>query len=227
MSLLLRQLQSPRPLPLPLSRLHPRWAIQTRNYELPVSSLKKRAVIKHKGKLWVVSSFAHRHQGRQGSHFNLDLVDIKSGAKLSERFNSGTVLEGVDLEKRQLQYLYTLDDQIHLMHPETFEETAIAVDLLDGGAKAVPFLQDGMMIRVDLHEGVPVQVEAPDRGNYLIQFTAPPPSSSTNESSKGTASKYATLDNGVEILVPDFIEPGDSVTVHIAEQRYLGRAAKK
>ena len=73
----------------------------------------------------------HHSQGRGGSHYKLELKDLKSGSKGLERFNSGSVLQGADLSEKKLRFLYS-DETLHLMDPDSFEEFEFSSDILEG-----------------------------------------------------------------------------------------------
>lgn len=113
-----------RPL-LPMRSFH-------RAYQIQINSLKRGEVISHKGKLWVITSFSHHAQGRGGSHYKVDLRDMKTGAKGHERFNTGSILEGVELQEKKLDFLYISENVVHAIDPDTFEEFNFPIEILEG-----------------------------------------------------------------------------------------------
>ncbi|KAJ3045708.1 hypothetical protein HDV00_007834 [Rhizophlyctis rosea] len=137
-----------------------------------------------------------------------------------ERFNSGTVVEAVELEKKVASFLYA-DDHIHCINEE-FEETSIPVDLLVGGAKVLPFLQDSTPITIQYHDGQPITAAAPDRLKYRVAETMLAQGKESKGS--GVVFKAATLDNGATLQVPEFINPGDEILVDVQEQKYVSKA---
>jgi elongation factor P len=104
----------------------------SRAFQLPVNQLKRGEVISHKGRLWAIMGFTHHSQGRGGSHYKLELKDLKSGSKGLERFNAGSVLEGVDLEEKKLDFMYATEESIHTIDPTSFEEYQFPIDVLEG-----------------------------------------------------------------------------------------------
>ncbi|KAJ1553642.1 hypothetical protein HK405_007329, partial [Cladochytrium tenue] len=99
-------------------------SLQFREYRVAINEIKKGQLIVHKDRVWVVADYSQHTQGRQGSHYKLDLRDLARGTKIVERFNAGSLLEGVDLHPRSCQFLYA-DDQdgtLHFLDRETMEE---------------------------------------------------------------------------------------------------------
>ncbi|KAJ3412928.1 hypothetical protein HDV05_008716 [Chytridiales sp. JEL 0842] len=190
-----------------------------------VSNLKKGMVVQHKGKFWVVHDYSLHTQGRQGSHYKVDIRDVLKNVKVTERFNAGSTLEVVELDDRKVQFLYA-DDKIHLLDRESMEEIEFDIDYIPGGSKAISMLTDETDIRVLFLESTPVVVKLPQTGKFKVTYTDPPPSSVSNEG-KGTLFKNAILDNGVTLTVPEFVVEGDTIIVDIADQKYVSRAPKE
>ncbi|TPX64385.1 hypothetical protein SpCBS45565_g05931 [Spizellomyces sp. 'palustris'] len=197
--------------------------ISRRYLQVPVNQVKRGAVIELRDRIWVVNTYTHHTQGRGGAHYKFDLRDVTGSGKTLERFNSGQTVEVVELDTKELQFLYLDDQELHLLDNDTFEEHAFPLGIFNGGDKAIPFLQDGMRIEVDFHETKPVVVKMPERGTYTVIDTPPVASSGTNES-KGTMFKNATLDSGAHVMVPEFVNIGDKIVVDLGEYRYVTRA---
>ncbi|KAJ3053372.1 hypothetical protein HK097_004422 [Rhizophlyctis rosea] len=209
-----------RPTPtLTRSLLH----LSRRNVQVAVNTVKRGTVISYRDKLWLVTFATHHQQGRGGAHYKLDLNELGSNTKKQERFNSGSMIEAVELDEKVAQFLYTSDGQIHVMDKDTFEETSFPVDVLEGSTKVLPYLLDSTPITLSLHESRPIIARSPDRLTYRVTEVTLA-STSTSPDSKRTGSKTATLDVGVTVQVPDFINVGDSVVVNILEGKYLSRA---
>ncbi|RKO85266.1 hypothetical protein BDK51DRAFT_32484, partial [Blyttiomyces helicus] len=130
----------------------------------------------------------------------------------------------LELEDKELQYLYADEDSLHCMDPETFEESSFPVALLAGGKKLVPYLHAGIKVSARFNDTEPVAVRVPERSTYTVAETAPPPSSGGSADSKTTPFKPATLDVGAIIGVPEFIKVGDRIVVSIEEEKYIAKA---
>ncbi|KAJ3329002.1 hypothetical protein HDU76_008859, partial [Blyttiomyces sp. JEL0837] len=120
-------------------------------------------------------------QGRQGSHYKVDFRDVTKHGKLTERFNAGSTLEGVDLVDRTFQFLYADDANIHLLDRETFEEIEVDIEGVEGGGKSVPLLNEEMNITVKFYDDKPLLVKLPMTAEFKVSYTDPPASSMSNE----------------------------------------------
>lgn len=147
------------------------------------------------------------------------LQNLRSASIMERRFRPGDRLEVVELERADWQYIYAQGDDFYFMNPQTFEQIPIRRESLGAAAR---FLQPDMAVSVESHEGRPVHVIAPEAVELRVASTSEP--SHQRESS---AMKPATLENGVEILVPLFIKVGDSVRVDTATGKYLERTRAK
>ena len=168
---------------------------------------------------------SHHAQGRGGSHYKVDLQDIVTQSKATERFNAGASIEIAELEEKKLAMMYALDGQTHLIDQETFEQHTLPVDLYESGEACIPFLKEGMLLRVQYHKEAPVLVKTPDRAVFSIAETLPV--SSGSQQSKGTIYKSATLENGAVVRVPEFLAQGDNIIVDLNEFKYVGKASKE
>jgi elongation factor P len=104
---------------------------QTRGIKTEINQIKRGMVLELNGKLYSILSSTQRSQGRGGSHYKLELKDLKSGSKAFERVNSGQFLETVELQQREFQFMYA-DENIHVIDQESFEEVILEGDLIHG-----------------------------------------------------------------------------------------------
>ncbi len=174
-------------------------------------------VIEHKGGLWRAVKIAHTQPGKGGAYLQVELKNLRDGTKLNERFRSSEKVERVSLEQKDYQYLYADGDLYTFMDQETYEQVSIEADTL--GDDAV-FLQDGMTVTIEFHETTALGVSLPDKVTLEVVETEPVVKGQTASSSY----KPATLDNGLRVGVPPFINAGDKILVSTAERDYAGRA---
>jgi elongation factor P len=174
-------------------------------------------VIKHNDSLWVAVKVQHVKPGKGGAFAQVELKNLLNSSKLNERFRSSETTERVRLEQKDYQYLYESDGRLTFMDTENYEQIEIPRDFI--GERA-DFLQDGMMVVVDSHEGLSIGVKLPDQVTLEISETEPVVKGQTAASSY----KPATLENGVRIMVPPFVETGSKVVVDTNELTYLKRA---
>ena len=174
-------------------------------------------VIQHSGELWVAVKLQHVKPGKGGAFAQVELKNLLNGSKLNERFRSADKVERVRLEQRDYQFLYEADNALTFMDTETYDQIELQTDFV--GERAA-FLQDGMMVVVEIHEGKPIGVRLPDQVTLEVSETEPVVKGQTAASSN----KPAILENGIRVMVPPFVEAGDKIVVETNEVAYLKRA---
>lgn len=174
-------------------------------------------LIKHNDSLWAAVKVQHVKPGKGGAFAQVELKNLLNGSKLNERFRSSETVERVRLEQKDYQFLFASDDTLSFMDTETYDQIELSRDFLGDRAD---FLQDGMMVVVESHEGIPIGVQLPQHVTLEVTDTEPVVKGQTAASSY----KPATLENGVRVMVPPFVETGDKVVVDTEEVTYLRRA---
>jgi elongation factor P len=174
-------------------------------------------VIQHKGGLWIAVKAQAVKPGKGPAYAQVELKNVLDGTKLNERFRASETVERVRLEQKDYQYLYADGDMLTFMDTDTYDQINIPRDFLEERAA---FLQDGMMVNVESHEGHPIGVSLPDQVTLEVVEADPVVKGQTAASSY----KPAKLENGVRIMVPPFIEAGERVVVDTNELTYVRRA---
>ena len=174
-------------------------------------------VIEHKGGLWIAVKTQAVKPGKGPAYAQVELKNAIDGTKLNERFRSSETVERVRLEQKDYQFLYANGDMLTFMDSDTYEQIEIPSDLLEERAA---FLQDGMKVTVESHEGRPIGVAIPDQVTLEVVEAEPVVKGQTAASSY----KPAKLENGVRVLVPPFIGVGERVVVDTNELTYVRRA---
>ena len=174
-------------------------------------------VIQHKGALWVAVKTQHVKPGKGPAYAQVELKNAIDGTKLNERFRSSETVERVRLEQRDYQFLYADGDMLTFMDMDTYDQMALPRDFLEERAA---FLQDGMKVTVESHEGKPIGITLPDQVTLEVVEAEPVVKGQTAASSY----KPAKLENGVRILVPPFVGVGERVVVDTNELTYVRRA---
>ncbi|GBE43058.1 MAG TPA: elongation factor P [Rhizobiales bacterium] len=175
------------------------------------------AVIQHKGGLWVAVKIQSVKPGKGGAFNQVELKNLIDGSKLNERFRSSETVERVRLEQKDHQFLYSDGDMLTFMDLETYDQIQLPGDLL-GERKA--FLQDGMTVVVESHEGRPISVSLPDHVTLEVVEAEPVVKGQTAASSN----KPAVLENGIRVMVPPFVGTGEKIIVDTNDLTYVKRA---
>lgn len=174
-------------------------------------------VIEHKGGLWAAVKTQAVKPGKGGAFNQVELKNLIDGTKLNERFRASETIERVRLEQNDYQYLYAEGDMLTFMNLETYDQIALPADFI--GERAA-FLQDGMTVVLESHEGKPIGVSLPDQVTLEVTEAEPVVKGQTAASSN----KPATLENGMRIMVPPFVGVGEKIIVDTNELTYLRRA---
>ena len=174
-------------------------------------------VLDFEGKLWMVINHEIRTPGNLRSFNQIEMKDIKSGVKKNMRLRPDEGMERVQLDQRDFQFLFADGDTLTFMDNENYEQITMQREFL--GDRAA-FLQDGMTVQVELHEGTPIGVKLPDQVILEIVEADPVVKGQTASSSY----KPAKLENGIRVMVPPFITTGEKIVVNTNELTYIERA---
>lgn len=169
------------------------------------------------GKLYLCIDFLHVKPGKGNTIMRTTLKDVVSGRVLEKRFNIGEALEDVRIERRPYQYLYMEGADYIFMNQETYDQVPIAKDLITG----VAFMKESDIVEVvsDADTNTILYAEMPVKTTLRITHSEPGIKGDTATNSL----KPATLETGVEIRVPLFIEEGELVLVDTRDGSYLQR----
>lgn len=168
------------------------------------------------GNLFNLVYFQHVKPGKGGAFVRTRLKNLKTGAVIEKTFRAGEKVELAILDKRRMQYLYREGDNFIFMDQETFEQMPIAEAEVGDAAK---FLVEGVTVEVPLYEGRIVGVEPPVFVDMEVVDTAPGVKGDTASG----GSKPATLETGLVVNVPFFIEAGNRVKVDTRSGEYVER----
>ena len=181
------------------------------------NEIKPGNVIEHKGGLWVAVKTNAVKPGKGGAFNQVELKNLIEGTKLNERFRASQTVEKIRLDQKDFQYLYAEGEMLVFMDLNTYEQLELHKDFV--GERAA-FLQDGMSIRVEMYEEKPIGVTLPDQVVLTITEADPVVKGQTVSSSY----KPAVMENGIRVMVPQFIDAGERIVVDTNEITYIKRA---
>ncbi len=182
------------------------------------SELRSRMILRVDGALCrVVSADYHGGQGKMGGVMHAKLQDLHTGKERERRFRAEETVEDVQPEKQSLQFLYSEGTVSTFMDPQTYEQVAIDTARL---GKAAAWLTEETVVPVEFVDGEPLGIVFPEAGEGRVAETAAP------YHTPGTDNvwKEAKLDNGVKVMVPPFIDVGETIRVDVESGRYVERA---
>lgn len=187
---------------------------------VPASQLRAGAAIRHEGQIYrVMVSEYHGGQGKMGGVAHVRLKNLATGTLWEHSFRADLKLEDLPVEKQNMEFLYSDSDQCYFMNPDNFEQVGIPASLIGPQAQ---FLQSQMRLPVEFVEGQPVSVLFPEFIEIRVADTAAP----VHQQQDNTL-KPARLENGVEIMAPQFIKVGDLIRLDVANLKYVERAKEK
>ena len=181
------------------------------------NAVKPGNVIEHNGRLWTAVKVEHVKPGKGGAFAQIELRDIRDGTKLNERFRSSETVERVILEELECTFLYDDGDNLVFMQAETYEQMEISRGMVGDSAA---FLQDGMAVTVNSHEGEAISVQLP--GKVVMEVVEA--DAVVKGQTASSSYKPAVLENGVRVLVPPHIEAGTRIVVRPEDASYVERA---
>jgi elongation factor P len=173
--------------------------------------------IEHKGGLWIAVKTQAVKPGKGGAFNQVELKNLIDGTKLNERFRASETVERVRLEQKDYQFLYAEGDMLTFMDTETYDQISLPTDFVGERAS---FLQDGMTVVVESHEGKPIGISLPDQVTLEVVEAEPVVKGQTAASSN----KPAVLENGIRVMVPPFVQTGEKIVVNTNELAYIKRA---
>jgi elongation factor P len=173
--------------------------------------------LRHKGELWSIMEFLHVKPGKGGAFVRTRLKGVTTGKVIDETFRAGEKVEEVRLEKRDYQYLYNDGEFYTFMNTETYEQIQLPADKLGD----LPlYVKESDVCSVLLFEGNPLTVIPPFTVELTVKQTDP---GLRGDTAQG-GSKPATMETGLVVQVPLFIEEGSVLKIDTRTGKYLGRA---
>ncbi|NBN65259.1 elongation factor P [Microvirga tunisiensis] len=181
------------------------------------NEIKPGNVLQHQETLWAVVKVDHVKPGKGGAFAQVEMKNLIDGRKLNERFRSEDKVERVRLEQKDFQFLFVQEDMLIFMDTETYEQLELQKDFV--GERAA-FLQDGMMVTVEMHEDRPIGINLPQ----FVTLSITEADAVVKGQTQSSSYKPAMLENGVRVLVPPFITAGEKIIVDTTTVEYVRRA---
>jgi len=183
---------------------------------ISATELRKGVTFEMDGELYRVLDYQHSYIGRGSANVRVKLRNLDTGGTIERTFAASEKFSEVRLELRQVQYLYRDGDLYYFMDTQTYEQPALSAEYL---RDEVAYLKEGMELSLSMHEGQPVEIELPVTVELEVTETVPGVKGDTATG----ATKRATLETGLVIQVPLFVEEGDVVRVDTRTGEYLTR----
>ncbi len=183
---------------------------------ISATDLRKGVTFELDGELYRVLEYQHSYIGRGSANVRTKLRNLRTGRNIDRTFSASEKLQDVRLELRQVQFLYRDGDLYYFMDTETYEQPALSTDVLED---RVDYLKEGLILSLSMHEGQPAEIELPVTVELEVAQTEP---GMKGDTATG-ATKRATLETGLIVQVPLFVEEGDIIRVDTRTGEYLTR----
>ena len=171
-------------------------------------------LLEYKNDLWQVLKTQHVKPGKGGAFAQVEMKSVGKNTKLNERFRSSESIEKASLEEMIFTFLYQDENKYFFMDAKTFEQIEIKKDIVGKQGK---LLTENLEVSVSFYNDMPISVELPNQVKCKIESTDVALKGQTVSSSY----KPATLENGLNIQVPPFIESGDEVIIDTRTLEYI------
>jgi elongation factor P len=185
--------------------------------KMQANQMRAGMVIEFEGQRYTILRQNIMIPGKGNAIIQVDMRNIKSGAKKDQRWRTADVVERLETSDEDFTFSYAEGEMLVLMHPETFEQTHVPNVIL---GDRLPFLVEGMTVQVRLIEGEPVAMTLPE--SVVLEVTEADPVVKGQTAS--SSYKPALLSNGVKTMVPPFVTAGDRIVVKTEDASYVERA---
>ena len=181
--------------------------------------IKQGMIIEHKNDLWSVLKTQHVKPGKGGAFNQIELKSVKKGTKLNERFRSNDTVERAILDDKKFNFLYEDENNCHFMDQTNFQQIQINKSLLGEKSK---LLRENMEVNIQFYDDQALSVDLPSSVELKIETTDAAIKGQTASSSY----KPATLENGIKIMGPPFINVDDKIVLDTRTLEYVKKLNK-
>ncbi len=183
---------------------------------ISTGELRKGVAIELDGELWQILDYHHIKMGRGSAQVKITLRNIRRGQTVERSFQAGTKWPRASMERRPVQFLYRDDDDYHFMDTDTYDQFMLRGDQLTDVSQ---YLKDGMILDRTTYQGETIGVELPVTVDLAVTQTEPGFAGDTAQGAR----KQATLETGLVVTVPLFVNEGDTVRIDTRTGEYQTR----
>lgn len=173
-------------------------------------------VIQHEGDLYSIHSTEHRTPGNKRGSMQTRMKNLRTGAIIDYRFRAEEFVDRAILDEVEFEYLYNEGDDFHFMNTETYEQMHMTREEL---GESVYYLIPNTIVKIEFHDSKAIGVSLPDTMDLKVVHTEP----TLQKATASAVMKPATLETGLVVNVPPFVNEGDKIRVDTSEARYVQR----
>ncbi|MGA3178548.1 MAG: elongation factor P [Candidatus Acidiferrum sp.] len=180
------------------------------------TQLRPGMVIQHEGDLFTVFTTEHRTPGNKRGSMQTRMKNLRTGAIIEYRFRAEEFVDRAILDEIEFEYLYKEGDDFHFMNTKTYEQMQMTKDEL---GETVNYLIPNTIVKIEFHNEKAIGVDLPDTMDMKVIQTEP----TLQKATASAVMKPATLETGLIVNVPPFVNEGDRIRVDTSEARYVQR----
>lgn len=188
---------------------------------ISATQIRNGMIIVHNGEPHKVMTFRCTMSGRGSNAIPVKLRNIITGSQAEVRFRSDDKIEKAFVEEQEMEFLYRDGDEYWFMNSKTYDQMSLRKEEIED---VVGYLLENMICKVELYDGKPIGVSLPATVQMKVIETEP---SIKGATASGNVPKPATIETGLVIQVPMFIETGDTVIVNTTNGEYQGRPGRQ
>ena len=182
--------------------------------KINASEIRVGMLLEYKDDLWEVLKTQHVKPGKGGAFAQIEMKSLNKNTKLNERFRSSETVEKAALDENDFNYSYDDDMNYFFIDPKSFEQIEVKKEIVGEKGK---LLTENLEVKISFYNEKPISIELPNQVQCKIETTDAALKGQTVSSSY----KPATLENGLNIQVPPFIEAGDEVIIDTRNLEYV------
>jgi len=182
--------------------------------KINASEIRVGMLLEYKNDLWQVLKTQHVKPGKGGAFAQVEMKSVNKNTKLNERFRSSESVEKASLDENNFNFLYEDENNYFFMDPKSFEQIEIKKEIVGQKGK---LLTENLEVVVSFYNNIAISVDLPNQVNCKVEVTDVALKGQTVSSSY----KPATLNNGLNIQVPPFIEAGDEIILDTRKLEYV------
>jgi elongation factor P len=184
---------------------------------IDVNDLRKGAAFELDGDLFLVLDYSHNKPGRGNATVRVKVRNLRSGALFDKTFTSGDRVEDISVDNTTVQYLYHDGDFYNFMDTASYEQLTLDEKMLQD---ALPYLKENMEVRLKSHNSEPLGIEMPVTVDLVV---AEAPFGLTGDTAAGGGTKIVTMETGLKVTTPLFVNTGDTLRIDTRTGAYITR----
>lgn len=181
-----------------------------------VNDFKTGMTVSYEGNIYQVLEFQHVKPGKGAAIVKAKLKNLRTGSIFEQTFNAGIKIPSAHVDKSKMQFLYATGDVYSFMNMESYEQVEVNKSQIE---EQVKFLKEGLEVMLSFYENELIGIELPEKIDYKIIATEPAVKGNTTTG----ATKDATIETGMLVKVPLFIEQDEEIIVSTKDGKYVSR----